>query len=256
MRVIPLLAAIFLYSAQSSSQQTPAPAQRDPQALAVLQSSIVSMGVLPRDSTASGTVTIVEGSSTSSGTIQIQTRGLDQTSEQLQLPSISRVVVYSKGEAAETIGTQTQYLQAELAVTSQCPAFPLPLLVAALNNPDTALQYVGLESENGLPVHHLRYWNSFASHTKLQFLADFTTTDLWINANTGRPQLLSYFRRAGRASEPRTTVDVYFSSYQNVGGIAYPFLVQKSLNGSSWMTITITNVAFNTGLTDSSFPVQ
>ncbi len=141
-------------------------------------------------------------------------------------------------------------------MTSQCPEFPLPLLVAALNNPDETFQYIGLESQNGLAAHHLRYSNSFSSVSKLQFLAEFTTTDLWIDANTARPQRLSYFRRAGRASEPRTQVDVYFSNYQNVAGIAYPFLIQKSLNGSPWITITITNVAFNTGLSDASFSVQ
>jgi hypothetical protein len=214
------------------------------------------MGTLPADSTASGTVTIVEGSSTSSGTIQIRTRGFDQTSEQVQVGGTNRLLVFSKGEAAETTGTQTQFLQSELAVTSQCAAFPLPLLATTLNNPDTALQYVGLESENGLSVHHVRYWNSFASRTKLQFLAEFTTTDLWINANTGRPERLSYFRRAGRASEPRTMIDIYFSNYQNIAGVAYPFLIQKSLNGSPWMTISISKVAFNTGLTESSFSVQ
>src|SRR5260370_37413169 len=103
MRVIPLVAAFFLFSSQFSLQQSATVVLRDPQTLAVLQSSIASMGALPRDSTASGTVTIVEGSSTSSGTMQIQTRGLDQSSEQFRLPGTIRLLVYSKGEAAETI---------------------------------------------------------------------------------------------------------------------------------------------------------
>src|SRR5437667_11996911 len=101
MRVVSLLATLFLFLTQSSPQQFATVVQRDPQALAVLQSSIASMGALPADSNATGTVTIVEGSSTSAGTIQIQTRGLDQSSEQLQLPSASRLLIYSKGEAAE-----------------------------------------------------------------------------------------------------------------------------------------------------------
>jgi hypothetical protein len=44
--------------------------------------------------------------------------------------------------------------------------------------------------------------------------------------------------------------------YQNLGGLLYPFSIQKSLNGSPWINITISNVTFNTGLTGANFVLQ
>jgi hypothetical protein len=144
----------------------------------------------------------------------------------------------------------------ELALTSQSPDFPLPFLAAALSSPDMTFQFVGQESLNGRVVNHVRFWNTFASNSSLQSLADFTAVDLWVDAATGLPARLSYLRRAAGGAAPRIPVDVYYSNYQNLGGVLYPFLIQKSLNGTPWTTITISSVAFNVGLTDSNFPVQ
>lgn len=256
-RVVLLSFAVFV-TIQAQAQQTAAPAPtRDPTALALLQWSVAAMGgTVPLDSVASGSVTLANGASNSSGNIVIQTRALDQTSQLMQFPDADRQVIFSKGQARNIVGTQSETLQAELSATSQCPYFPLPLLVGILNNPDEAIVYIGLESEKGVQLHHIRYFNSFISRPKLRFLAEFTTTDLWIHAGTALPHRLSYARRAGRASEPRTQVDVYFSNYQNVGGVAYPFSIQELLNGSPSRVIAISTVAFNTGLTDANFPVE
>ena len=127
------------------------------------------------------------------------------------------------------------------------------MLGAILNNSDYRYLYVGLESLNGLSVHHLQFWNSFNSRPKFQFLADLTLRDIWIDTVSGLPQRISQIQRAGRGSEPHIQIDTYLS---NVSGVFYPFSIRKSLNGSPWMTITITSVSFNTGLTDANFPVQ
>ena len=38
-------------------------------------------------------------------------------------------------------------------------------------------------------------------------------------------------------------------------GVLDPFKIEKSLNGTPWTTITIQNVAFQTGLSDNNFPI-
>lgn len=259
--VLPVLPLIGLFFAPSSfGQQATASGaqapQRDPQALAVLQTAFAAMGgAVPSDSTTNGTVTTIAGSLTENGIIVILTRGTDQTSEQIQTPHGS-TVVYSNIQASQTTGLVFTPLSLELASSSRSLAFPLPLLGAVLNNPDYRYAYIELESQNGTQLHHLQFWNSFASQPKFQFLAGFTLTDLWIDAVSGLPQHISQSQRAGRGSEPTIQLDTYFSNYQNVGGVRYPFSIRESLNGSPWISITITNVTFNTGLTDSSFPVQ
>jgi len=261
---LPLLLIVFVLATggaiaqQSAPAQQPIaqPSQRDAKALAVLQASTAAMGKsLPADSTAQGTVTTTAGSLSESGTVTVLTKGTTQTSEQIQTPH-GFALVYSDGQASHVADSATATLSSELALSSRSFAFPLVALADVLNNPDSGYAYVGLESVDGAALHHLQFWNSFNSRPKFQPLASLTLTDLWIDSATGLPQRISQIRRAGRGSEPRIQVDVSFSDYRNVSGVLYPFQIQESINGSPWKTLTITSVTFNTGLTDTNFPIQ
>src|SRR5467141_1372305 len=103
MRVARLVLSFLLIIASSprlNSQQATSMVQRDPQAVTVLTQSIAAMGgSVPTDSVASGTVTLVAGSLTETGTIGILTRGVDQSSEQIQTPSVTHKIIYSRGQA-------------------------------------------------------------------------------------------------------------------------------------------------------------
>ncbi len=213
-------------------------------------------GIVPADSLGTGTVTLVAGSKTETGTIHILTRGVDQSLEEIQTSEGRRATIYSRGMADEFEGTSAKSLQLELVVTSQSPDFPLPLLAATLNDPDSAARYVGLESLDGTPTHHVRFWKAFARHPKLQHVAEFSAKDLWLDAASGLPRKLAYVRRAASGAEPGIPLEVLYSDYRNVGGVLYPYRIEKSLNGTPWATISIANVVFNSGLTDTNFPVQ
>ena len=249
-----LLLFSLTFSATIAAQELP---QRDPQAVAVLSQSMVAMGrVAPADSVATGAVTLVAGSRSETGTVRILTRVVDQTAEHIQASYTRRSVIYSRGRASEIEGASITPLQLELAVTSQSPNFPLPLIPSILNDPNAAFTYVGLETLSGSQVHHIRVWKTFPSQPRLQHLAGFSVKHIWIDAASGLPRKLAYDRRAARGAEPRIPVAVFFSDYRNVGGVVYAFRIEKSLNGTPWATITIQTVAFNTGLSDNDFPVQ
>lgn len=254
LRLASLFISILLFASLFAAQQPP---QRDPQAVAILQQALAAMGgSVPKDSVATGTVILVAGSTTENGTIRILTRGWDQSAEQLQMPSGNRTVVYSRGFGNEVHGATATSLQLELVATSQSPVFPLAILAGALSNSDVALQYLGLEALGGSSAHHIRFWNTFASNPKLQPFAEFTAKELWIDAATGLPRKLFYYRRAARGAAPRIPLEVFYADYRNVGGVLYPFLIKKSLNGTPWITITLGSVVFNAGLTDADFPVE
>jgi hypothetical protein len=257
MRVFPLAASLFLFFSQSSSQQTAPIVQRDPQAVALLQASVRAMGgTVPSDSVATGNVTIVAGSLTTNGTIQILTRGTNQSSEQTTLPSSTYTVIYSQGLADETINSTTTSIPLERAATSQSVCFPLPFLAAALANSDDFIQYVALETGGQQSLQHIRIQNTFASQPTFQQFASFAIFEVWLDATTSLPERISFARRNGSGSVPSISVDAFFSAYKTTSGAAYPTQINLSLNGTPWTTITITSVAFNTGLTDANFPVQ
>jgi hypothetical protein len=256
MQVASLLVCLSLIFFQSTPQ-TSTPVLRDPQAVAILQHSIAALArTSPADSSAVGTVTVVEGSTTQSGPIQILTRGVSQTMETMNLPDGQRSVVYSNGDAKEVSSGQASHPPLELIVIDQCPDFPLPLLLSALSDSDKALFYIGQETLNGNSVEHIQMWNAFSSNAPLQRLAPFSIKDIWFDASSGMPLKIAYYRRTGSGAVPSVAVEVFFSNYKNLSGVLYPFQINKSYNGTPWATITIHSVTFDNALTDSDFPVH
>ncbi len=228
--------------------------QRDAQAVLFIQQAVTAMGgSVPADSTATGNLALLAGSLSETGTFQIMTRGTDQTAEVLQTSSVSKSVIYSRLRASETAVPGKIGLQ--WAITAQSPSFPLPFLIAALQNSDTAFQYLGQESLNNLAAQHIRVWNTFSSQPALAGVAKFSVQDIWLDASSQLPLKISCQRRH-TASADTFLVETFFSDYRNVSGYLYPFSIKKSLNGGPWLAMSVQNVAFNTGLSDNDFPIQ
>ena len=213
-------------------------------------------GAAPTDSTATGTVAITAGSSTQSGTVQILTRGVDQTLVKVQVAGTTSTLIYSRGFASYSDGTTIQPLCMEQAVSTAAPEFPLPLLQGALQSTDFAFTYIGQETIGTTTANHIQLWNTFTSNAQFQSIAPISRKDLWLDATTGLPVRIAFTVQPGQGAVPKLRVVVDYSNYQNVGGALYPFSVQKSINGMPSAAITIANVALNSGLSDSNFPLQ
>jgi hypothetical protein len=253
-----LLLAVIEAQAQQSPTTTPVTPTRDAPAVALLQSTIRAMGGgVPADSMGTGTVTETVGSESEDGTIEILTRGTDQSSETLSLPDLSQTTIYSSWMAGQTNGSATQQeLTAQLAMTSQTVVYPLPFLISAVNNSDTSIQYVGQESLDGESTNHIRIWNTFASVTHMRALATFTARDVWLDSSTGLPAKISFTQQAAAGRAFKTLVELEFSNYQVTGGFSYPYTIKKLLNGTPWLAISIQKLSFNNGLESSRFQVN
>jgi hypothetical protein len=242
--------------AQQPVSTSPVAVARDAQAVSLLQKSLAAMGsTLPSDSTATGNVTLVQGSLTSNGTVRILTRGTNQTSIQFETDSANWSVIYSNGEANRIDARGTNYLPLEYAASTQCLYFPMPFVSGLLNNADISIQFVAQETLNSAAVNHIAIRNTFSSVPTYQFLADFTITDIWLDATTSFPMKIGMVRRTAGGSSPRIPIWFEYSNYQNVSGVNYPFSIQEFENGSPWITTEIQSVAFGSGLTDTNFPI-
>ena len=260
------LFAFPLFSRQSPSQPAPSPhftnpapqpPVRDAEAVAIVEASIKAMGgTPPSDSTATGSITQAVGQESQEGTILIQTRGTDQSLEQITVPDSTTTIVYSRLIAAQTTGSNPeQALSGQVAVVSQTSFFPLPLLTSAINSPDFSLRYIGVESLNGASAEHIRIWNTFTSRPQATGLVTPSTRDIWINPASNLPEKITYSQQTSSPQVPPVLVEVDLGNYAATNGFAYPRAITKSLNGTPWLTISIQSVAFNTGLSDSTFPV-
>lgn len=248
---------LFLAIPVASAQETLNTLVRDPQAVALVQKAIAAMGPLPSDSSATGTVQVVEGTTSETGTVQILTLGTTATSEAISFPAEQRTIVYSNRDAKETFGNESANPPVETILTDQCPDFPLPLLSALFSTTDVAMHYVGPETVNGTSVQHVQIWNTFASKPRiLQRLASFSMRDFWFDSSSGLPVKVAYERRSGGGAVAAIPVEIYLSRYKATGGVAYPFEIKKSYDGTPWQTITIQNVSFNVGLTADQFQTE
>lgn len=250
-----LLLCFFLFSILITAQEV-TPQSSGDLARKWAMASVAAMGSrIPADLVATGSAQLEAGGKTDSATVTARTRGLDQSSEQIQQgDGTATGIVYSRGDASESSGSTRTEASTELATSSHSPDVPLILLGAALQDPETTFELIGQEQLDGISVIHIRFRKSFASQPKLSYLAEFSRKDLWVDASSGVPKKLSYIRRAARGAEPGILVEVFYSDYRTVNGVLYPFAVKKSLNGTPWATITLTSVNENVGLTDADFP--
>jgi hypothetical protein len=256
--VFSILLAFLTFCPRLAGQTTtPTPPTSDAQAITILQRSSAAMGgTVPSDSTATGSITITAGSSTETGSIQILTRGVDQTLSKVQVPGENSILVYSRGLASYSDGTKIQPLSVEQAVSTAASEFPLALIQSALQNSDFSFAYVGQETIGSESAYHIQLWNSFVSNTQFLSIAPISRKDLWVDVATGLPLRLAYVVQPGQGLVPKLPIVVNYSNYQNFGGVLYPQSIQKSVNGVPSITINIATVTFNSGLSDSNFPLQ
>jgi hypothetical protein len=211
---------------------------------------------VPSDSSATGTLQIIDGSQTSEGTVGILTKGSGESLVQLTTPNFTQTLIFANGQANQVVGTTVSVLSLERTQTTQAAEFPLPLLLAIINNSDNSLVYVGLETSTGQSLNHVQSCDTYASQSAMQPLASFSTRDIWFDASSGLPVRVSYLRRDAQGAVASVAVDIFFSNYQAAQGVLYPMTIQESLNGTPWATLSIQSVSFNVGLTDADFPIQ
>jgi hypothetical protein len=231
-------------------------ATSDPQAVGILAKAMAALGsTLPASSEATGTVVRTLGTKTDTGTIKILTLGKSQSVEEIDLPDSVEKTTYAGYVAAMGDGASQQLLPSTIAVVSQTAYFPLALLANAVLSPDSSFQYVGLETAEGISSQHIRVWSTFASKPYLQKFAKYSVRDLWIDSVSNLPRRISFTQSAAIGGPP-VVVDIELSNYRNFGGVLYPTLIQKSLNGTPQLAITIESVNFNVGLADALFAIN
>jgi hypothetical protein len=252
-----LLCTLFFAAPPLLAQATaPTAAKRDAQAIAILQQSLAAMGGVPNDVQASGSVTITAGSKTDVGTIRVVARGVDQTREEIGTADGLKAEVFSGRRGASKVGDTQTEKSLEWASSAQSTVFPAMLISAAVANPDSAFEYLGLEDVAGTQAHHLRFSNTYASNAELQVLMAFSTKDIWVGATSSLPVKLSYERREGSGPVPRIRVEVTYGDYRNASGFLFPFAIERAVNGVPRESIRIQSVQVNLGPADAEFKIR
>jgi len=244
----------FVKAQQSSISSPP---KRDQQAISILSQCLQAAGGTQvisniQDFTGSGTITY--GDQTQ-GSVTIKGRGLTQFRVDANLPDGVHSWIVSKGLAFQRIPDgSTSPLPSQNAVKSAIATFPLPYLFSVLQDTSISISYGGLVTHDGAQVYDILVQKTLTPSTDpLNTVGDATKAHFFID-----PKALvivsvqdSAFRKDGGPGA--SAHEMQFSNYQNVSGLSVPFSISEFIAGQKTSTIQLTQLTFNSDLTDADF---
>jgi hypothetical protein len=270
MRVTCLLLCLSLVQPLAAQQVSPAtpqqiatlPSQRDPLAVAALQSAHASLGgasqALPVSLSASGTHTDFATSSPPSYPIRIMALGTTKIRWETDLPSgtVVSIIRGRRGWTQDTDGITA--LSVGRTVGQGVENFPLLAFANWANLPNVLVKLVGPETLDGAKVVHVSLTESgdpSATPDSEKILRTARQCELYIDQQTNLPVRLRYFESLGdwRRSIP---VDLAFSNYKSVGGFLFPFTLTRYRAGQLSDQTQLSSVVFNQPLSDDLFWVN
>jgi len=133
--------------------------------------------------------------------------------------------------------------------------YPGLSLQALSSDSGLGLAYVGPEAKNGIAVFHLRLFRVVpgASAVTDPTVLKLSAEDLYLDAMSMLPLFLDFNVHPDTDFTRSIPVEIAFSGYQKMSGIAVPTRIQKFLNGSLLVDLSVGSAAINSGLPASEF---
>lgn len=254
-----IFSAISFLSARLVGQQgTPPTAARDPQALSVLERSLNAAGGTDslgkiRDYVASGKIVYYWAGEEVEGHVILQGRGIGQFRLEANLPRGVRSWAINNGTGAlkETDGQKTP-IPSHNTINFGNLTFPSMTLLNVLRDPSISVTYLGPETREAGPAHHIRSRKTFDFDPN-GVRSKLTTRDFWIDFATLHViQILDSVHPKDNSIEEYPH-EVQFSDYRAVSGMIVPFSIVELYSGQRVSAIDLTEVTFDHGLQDADF---
>lgn len=249
----------FAFAKQSSAPLV-TPPQRDPQAVAVLQQAIATMGGSPaigavQDLTGSGTITYYWAGSEVNGPVTLRGKNGEEFRLDADLPQGTRSWIVSDGQGSlqEATGQKTSIPFSNSWNLANLSA-PNMALLAALNDSSFSIVMAGQPVVGGKQLYDVRLQKSFGSTDDPSgSLSKWSQRDYLIDPAT----LMVVAAQDTQYSNdsPRHTFrhQIAFSDYRPANGALFPFSITETIEGQQTWTIQLSSITLNSGLTDSTF---
>jgi hypothetical protein len=248
--------SLLLYGTTLVAQTT---AQRDQQALTVLSQAIAVGGgqdllTAIQDCIGTGTVTYSTQDQVT-GNVTIKGRGSIQFRLDADLSTGRRTTIASGSSGALVdVDGATYPIFTQSAADLENMILPYRPLLTALQDSSVSVFYVGLVSHNGATAYDIRIQKAYtAAQDPDGTRGPREAHDVFIDSSTFL--IIStldqiHFSRAGDDGVPH---EILYSNYQMENGVAMPSTISETTYGVTGVTIQLTQVAFNSGLTDADF---
>ena len=230
--------------AQQSSSLTQSAASLIGQSLAVQTGGQALNGI-----SMTGAVSVIQGSTTMTGTIALNATGNLHGQVEIEMSSGHNIETRdfsgTSPVGTKTLSNEGSEQMSVREAAAMPPAWFLPALVLSSN--DTQSTYIGREQRQGAPVEHLALWKGVYG----RFL---TQSELYLDPTTLLPTSVVYHVPAHRPDGtvpvgPRApqaiSLRLVFSDYRHVMGLTLPFHIEEYLGADLVRDIVINKIAAN-----------
>jgi hypothetical protein len=254
-------AIAFVLSGGVAAQDTARtmPADRDPQALAILQNALAhadSRNALPavKDFRETGTITYYWAGQQVQGKATVRGLGLQRFRLDAQLPEGTRSWIVNRGtgwlKAADGRVTTIPYHNAVALGALTLPS--LKLLTAV--NSATSVTYAGVEKIENSQFQHIQINEQYIPGANPKDQAGrLGLSDIYIDPATNEIVGIQNNTHPIDTMNREIPHAIYFADFRSVDGIAVPFAVSEWINGQKIWSLQLDAVQFNRGLTDADF---
>jgi hypothetical protein len=250
------------FAPPASAQQTSTAVAQNPTAVTLAAKSIALLSgtVQIADITLTGTATRIAGSDTGSGTATLKALGTSSSRMDLSLSdgTFSEIRTSPNGTPqGQWLAPNSSYdnMATHNCLTDAAWFFPALTVLSQTSNQSLSIAYVGQQTKNGISVQHLQF--AFSSGTQIPGIGDplltLSSTDVYLNSSSLVPVAFVFNTHPDNNALLNIPVEVDFSNYQAVNGVQVPFHIQRFVNGSLFLDITVQSASVNSGLTVSAF---
>jgi hypothetical protein len=133
--------------------------------------------------------------------------------------------------------------------------FPALSLSALATDPTQAITLVGQQVYEGEQVYHLTLFHYMAGQPvgTILLVQSVSAMDLYLDAVTLRPVALDFNIHPDSDAYTSVPAEIRFGAYQQFQGVWVPTRIQKYLQNTLLLDLTVTDVAVNSGVSASAF---
>jgi hypothetical protein len=130
-------------------------------------------------------------------------------------------------------------------------------LTRVLSAPGMSMVLVGNESLDGVATIHLSVFRQFPNQSlemanQLQRLSQI---EVYLDQTTYLPVALTFNVHPDADAHLDIPIEIRYSDFQQVSGVETPFHIEKFINNSLLLDLTIQSAVVNSGVSASTFPL-
>jgi len=242
----------------SPALAAPQTAARDSQAVNLIQSSLTALtgSAAVNDATLQATASYVAGSDQESGSALMVGRLTQESIVQLSLSGGTRQEMRNGIAGAWSGPDGTVHSTAiHNCWTDATWFFPALTLEALASNSQVGLAYLGTDTSKGASLLHVQATlllpGQAAGATSL--IQNLSTMDLYFDPKALVPLFLDFNTHPDTDANTNLPVEIQFGNYQVSNGWLVPAHIQKYLQRTLLLDVTVTNVLVNSGVPASEF---